>query len=149
MSEKDLSRRDFLKGAGVAGAAMLGGGGAFTLAPDARAAAGTPIPPMTMTYYSNWQEIVEFFRKAAQDLRKIGITPNLNPAVNTTVTAKTFNEQEAYYGDWSSIHWGAIDYRLDPSFFSKNFSIRNNQKKGEEITDITFLPSSTPPVMVR
>ena len=130
MNEKNLSRRDFLKGTAVAGAAMLGGGGTFTIASDARAAAGTPIPPMTMTYYSNWQEIVEFFRKAAQDLRKIGITPNLNPAVNTTVVAKTFNEQEAYYGDWSSIVWGAIDYRLDPSFFLEELLHSKQSKKG-------------------
>ncbi len=115
MNERELSRREFLQGAAATGGAMLAGGATLTMASEAIAAPGEPIPPISIMYYGNWQEVVEFFRKAAQDLRKIGITPKLNPAVNTTVVAKTLKQHD--YGDWSSIVWGAIPYRLDPNFF--------------------------------
>src|SRR4030042_2453382 len=128
MSKKDFSRREFLKSTAAAGMALLGSGGTLTVPSETKAAAGTPIPPITMTYYSNWQEVVEFFRKAATDLRKIGLTPNLNPAVNTTVTAKTFNEHN--YGDWGSIVWGAIDYRLDPGFYLDELMHSSRAKPG-------------------
>ena len=114
MDEKRFSRREFLETALGAGAGMIIGD-VTLVSSEVRAVPGAPIPPISIFYYGNWPEIVEFFRKAAQDLRRIGLTPKLNPAVNTTVVAKTFNEHD--YGDWSSIMWAAMDYRLDPNFF--------------------------------
>ena len=114
MKKKELSRREFLQIAATTGGAMLAGSSLLSVPSEAIAAPGKPIPPISIMYYGNWQEIVEFFKKAAIDLRKLGITPKLNPAVNTTVVAKSLKEHD--YGDVSSIAWGAIPYRLDPNF---------------------------------
>lgn len=127
MGDKDLSRREFLQGA-AAGAAMLAGGGILSVASDAKAAAGEPIPPISMMYQSNFHETVEFFKKAAQDLRKLGLTPNLNPGQATTVVPKTLREHA--YGDVGSIAWGAIPYRLDPNFFLEELLHSARAKKG-------------------
>ena len=114
MGDRDLSRREFLQNA-AAGAAILAGGGFLSIASDAEAVPGQPIHPLTMTYQITFQETVEFFKKAAQDLRKLGLTPNLNPGASTTVVPKTYMEHA--YGDIGSIAWGAIPYRLDPNFY--------------------------------
>jgi len=115
MGKENLSRRDFLQGVAAAGAAMWAGGGFLSVASEAKAAAGEPIPPLTLTYQINFQETVEFFKKAAQDLRKLGLTPNLNPGASTTVVPKTYMEHA--YGDIGSIAWGANPDRLDPNFY--------------------------------
>jgi ABC-type transport system substrate-binding protein len=130
MGNADFSRREFLKGTALACAATLVGEAIPGLPPSARAAAGTPIPPIKMTYYSNYQEIVEFFKKAAEDFRKVGLTPNLNPVVSSTVVGRTYAEHEKFYGDIGSISWGATPERLEPSFFLQELMHSSNTKPG-------------------
>lgn len=114
MSQRELSRREFLESAGAAAAlAMLGGGASLSLVSGAIAAPGKPIPPKSVMYYGNWQEYVEFWRKAALDLKRIGLTVILNPAASATVITKTKAHD---YGDIAGIAWGAVPNRLDPSF---------------------------------
>ena len=84
-----------------------------------------------MTYYSNWQEIVEFFKKAAEDFRKVGLTPTLNPVVSSTVVPRTYAEHEKFYGDVSSIAWGAIPDRLEPNFYLQTMMHSSFAKLGE------------------
>lgn len=127
MNGKNLSRREFIKYAAATGA-MFGGGSSFlSIADAAQTAPGEPIPPMTMTYYGNWQEFVEFFKKFAIDLRKIGLNPKLNPLHSSTAVAKTFQHD---YGQISSIHWSAPPYRLDPSYFLMDLLHSGRTKKG-------------------
>jgi len=56
MSTGKPTRRDVLKTSVSAGAFM-------TLAPGAIAQAGQPVPPISMLYFGNWPEVVEFFRR--------------------------------------------------------------------------------------
>lgn len=115
MTEHGISRRDFVTTALATGAAMAPIGGMMTLEAGAQAMPGEPVPPISMMYYGNWPEIVELFRKAAQDLRKIGLTPKLNPAPSNVVVPRTLQQHD--YGDWGSIMWGATPERLDPNFY--------------------------------
>ena len=131
MGNADLSRRDFLKGTALACAATLIG----EVVPDIpssvwAAAPGQPLPPLKMTYYSNYQEIVEFFKKAAEDFRKVGLTPNLNPVVSSTIVGRTYAEHEKFYGDIGSISWGATPDRLDPNFFLQELMHSMSTKPG-------------------
>ena len=128
MSEKKITRREFIKTTAVAGAALAGGSSLLSTASDAVAAPGKPIPPISAMYYGNWQEVVEFFRKAGQDLRKIGINIVHNPAPSTTVVPKTLTQHD--YGDWSSIPWGAQPYRLDPNYFLEDLMHSARAVKG-------------------
>ncbi len=131
MGNADLSRREFLTGTALACAATLIGDTLPGLTTSVRAAVpGTPIPPIKMTYYSNYQEIVEFFKKAADDFRKVGLTPNLNPVVSTTVVTRTYAEHEKFYGDIGSISWGATPERLEPSFFLQELMHSSSTKPG-------------------
>jgi len=104
MDIKELSRREFLKVAATVGGAALGGSSLPSITSESIAAnaPGKPIPPIPFMYYGNRQELVEFFKKAAIDLRKIGITPKLNPANSNTVMHKTrqhdLKVQPASYG---------------------------------------------------
>ena len=114
MSQRKLSRREFLESAGAAAAfGMLGGGASLSLVSGAIAAPGKPIPPLSVMYYGTYQEYVEFWRKAAVDLKRIGLTVILNPAAMPTVITKTKAHD---YGDIAGILWGAVPNRLDPSF---------------------------------
>ena len=79
MGNADVTRRDFLMGTAAACGSLLIGEFLTGMPTAAHAAAGQPIPPIKLTYYSNWQEIVEFFKKAAEDLRKVGLTPEPQP----------------------------------------------------------------------
>ena len=64
MGSADLSRRDFLKGTAAACAATLIGEIVPGIPSSGWAATpGAPIPPLKMTYYSNYQEIVSSSRK--------------------------------------------------------------------------------------
>jgi peptide/nickel transport system substrate-binding protein len=130
-----MSRRGFVKAALASGSAMAVPGAFMTLAPGVAAAAGQPVPPISMMYYGNWPEIVELFRKGAQDFRKIGLTPKLNPAPSSVVVPKTLQQHD--YGDWSSIMWGATPERIDPNFYleemlqsqsKRNYGYYNNPK---------------------
>lgn len=114
MHEIDNSKRQFLQRTLAGGAAFAAGSSVLSLIPNAYAAPGKPIPPIVMTYYGNWPEIVEFFRKSAQDLRKLGLTPKLNPEPSSVAVPKTLQQHD--YGDWGSIMWGATPDRLDPNF---------------------------------
>lgn len=135
-----VSRRSFLKTA-LAGASAFAAPSAFlTLAPGAVAAPGQPVPPISMMYYGNWPEIVELFRKAAQDFRKIGLTPQLNPAPSSVAVPKTLQQHD--YGDWGSILWGATPERIDPNFYleemlssksKRNYGYYNNPKYDEAV----------------
>ena len=90
MSQKKLSRREFLESAGAAAAlGMLGGGASLSLVSGAVAAPGKPIPPLSVMYYGERQEYGEFWRKAGTDLKRIGLTVKLNPTATTTVITKT------------------------------------------------------------
>ena len=131
MGNADVTRREFLMGTAAACGAMLIGEVLPGMPPAARAAAGAPIPPITLTYYSNWQEIVEFFKKAAEDFRKVGLTPNLNPAVSSTVVPRTYAEHEKFYGDIGSIAWGATPDRLEPNFYLQTMLHSSFAKIGE------------------
>lgn len=126
MKNSDFSRREFLKVTGLACAGTLIGE-FIPGTTKAGAVAGEPIPPITMTYYSNWQEIVEFFKKAAEDFRRVGLTPKLNPGVSSTVVPECFQQR---YGDIGSIAWGAIPARLDPDFFLYELMDSFNAKPG-------------------
>jgi peptide/nickel transport system substrate-binding protein len=131
MGNVDFSRREFLKGTAMACGTMLIGEVLPGMPVAARAAAGAPIPPITLTYYSNWQEIVEFFKKAAEDFRKVGLTPNLNPVVSSTVVPRTYAEHEKFYGDIGSIAWGATPDRLEPNFYLQTMLHSSFAKLGE------------------
>ena len=131
MRNTDISRREFLQGTALTCGAMLIGDFLPGMPSAAMAAAGQPIPPIKLTYYSNWQEIVEFFKKAAEDLRKVGLTPTLNPAVSSTVVPRTYAEHEKFYGDVSSIAWGAIPDRLEPNFYLQTMLHSSFAKLGE------------------
>jgi peptide/nickel transport system substrate-binding protein len=131
MGNADVTRRDFLMGTAAACGAMMIGEILPGMPPAARAAAGQPIPPITLTYYSNWQEIVEFFKKAAEDFRKVGLTPNLNPVVSSTVVPRTYAEHEKFYGDIGSIAWGATPDRLEPNFYLQTMMHSAFAKIGE------------------
>lgn len=113
MFKSAFSRRSFLQG--TAAASVAAGVPMLSLISGARAEPGKPVPPISMSYYGNWPEIVELFRKAAQDFRKIGITPDLKPAPSSVIVPQTLVQHN--YGDWSSIMWGATPERLDPNFF--------------------------------
>jgi len=128
MGKEDLSRREFLQGTALAGVSILAGGITLGASSTAKAAAAVPIPPLTLTYQSGFQETVEFFKKAAQDLRKLGLTPNLNPGASTTVVPRTYNEHA--YGDVGSIAWGANPDRLDPNFYLEELMHSSRAKLG-------------------
>jgi peptide/nickel transport system substrate-binding protein len=140
MQKRPVSRRSVLKSA-LAGGSVLAAPGAFmTLAPGAYAAAGQPVPPISMMYYGNWAEIAALFRKAAQDFRKIGLTPKLNPAPSSVAVPKTLQQHD--YGDWGSILWGATPDRIDPNFYleemlssksKRNYGYYNNPKYDEAV----------------
>ncbi len=128
MSERKLSRREFLESAGAAAAlGMLGGDASLSLVSDAIAAPGKPIPPLSVMYYSNWQEYVEFWKKAALDLKKIGLTTVLNPTTSGTVITKTKAHD---FGDIGGIFWGAVPNRLDPSFLLTELLHSSHSVKG-------------------
>jgi peptide/nickel transport system substrate-binding protein len=131
MRNADVTRRDFLMGTAAACGSLLIGEFLTGMPTAAHAAAGQPIPPIKLTYYSNWQEIVEFFKKAAEDLRKVGLTPNLSPAVSSTVVPRTYAEHEKFYGDVSSIAWGATPDRLEPNFYLQTMMHSSFAKLGE------------------
>jgi hypothetical protein len=114
MDEKELSRREFLHLAATAGGAVLAGSSMLSLNSEAAVAPGKPIAPISLMYYGNRPEIVEFFKKAAIDLRKVGITPKLNPAASQTVITKT---RQRDFGDVTSILRAAVPYRIDPNYF--------------------------------
>jgi peptide/nickel transport system substrate-binding protein len=131
MGNSDVTRRDFLIGTAATCGAMLIGEVLPGMPSAAGAAGGAPIPPITLTYYSNWQEIVEFFKKAAEDFRKVGLTPNLNPVVSSTVVPRTYAEHEKFYGDIGSIAWGATPDRLEPNFYLQTMLHSSFSKIGE------------------
>jgi peptide/nickel transport system substrate-binding protein len=131
MGNSDVTRRDFLMGTAAACGTILIGEILPGMPSAAVAAAGAPIPPITLTYYSNWQEIVEFFKKAAEDFRKVGLTPNLNPVVSSTVVPRTYAEHEKFYGDIGSIAWGATPDRLEPNFYLQTMLHSSFSKLGE------------------
>ncbi len=114
MRQRMLSRREFLESAGAAAAlGIIGGGASLSLVSGAAAAPGKPIPPLSVMYYGERQEYVEFWRKAGTDLKRIGLTVKLNPTATTTVITKTKAHD---FGDIGGIFWGAVPNRLDPSF---------------------------------
>ena len=131
MGNTDVTRREFLMGTAAACGSMMIGEFLTGMPTAAHAAAGQPIPPIKLTYYSNWQEIVEFFKKAAEDLRKVGLTPTLSPAVSSTVVPRTYAEHEKFYGDVSSIAWGATPDRLEPNFYLQTMMHSSFAKLGE------------------
>jgi peptide/nickel transport system substrate-binding protein len=135
MHDQEFSRRRFLKTVLAGSSVLAAPAGFLTLVSGAEAAAGQPVPPISMMYYGNWPEIVAQFRKGAEDFRKIGLTPKLNPAPSSVVVPKTL--QQHAYGDWGSILWGATPERIDPNFYleemlgsksKRNYGYYNNAK---------------------
>jgi peptide/nickel transport system substrate-binding protein len=112
-----MTRREFLASSTALGGLVCG---VTLLQPplDALAqskGAENPIPPLEVTYYSDRPEMVEFWREAANDLKKLGLEVKHNPVETIQAVHKILNEHK--YGSWGMIAWGASPERLEPNFY--------------------------------